>query len=375
MTSQLFSPFSMRGLTLENRIVVSPMCQYSAEDGSATDWHLMHLGQFAVSGVALVITEAAAVEPRGRISPGCLGIYSDENEAALARVIAFCREYGQAKMGIQLHHAGRKASCHTPQGGRHSLGKGEGAWQTVSSSDRPHDEGWHTPETLDKDGLAEVKAAWVQATERADRVGFDMIEMHMAHGYFFHQFLSPLANDRNDEYGGDLEGRMRYPLEAFEAVRAAWPEEKPLGVRISTTDWVEGGWNPDEAAVLCRELKARGCDYICTSSGGVSERQQIQLGEGYQVDFAEKIKREADIPTMAVGMIMDPHHAESILAEGKADMVALARGLLFDTHWAVSAAAALGDKVTAPPQYERGYWFDFLREMRGAPLPNQEAAE
>ncbi|MGE3540074.1 MAG: NADH:flavin oxidoreductase/NADH oxidase [Candidatus Tectimicrobiota bacterium] len=365
MGSALFSPLTMRGMTLDNRIVVSPMCQYSAVDGTAQDWHLMHLGQFAVSGAGLLITEAAAVEPHGRITPQCLGLYSEANEVALKRVIDFCRAHGAAKLGIQLAHAGRKAAVHRPWEGRQPLAPDEGAWQTVSSSALPHDAGWHQPIALDQDGMQHIKAAFVQATERADRVGFDMIELHSAHGYLLHEFLSPVANRRQDSYGGSLDNRMRFPLEVFQAMRAAWPAQKPLGVRVSTTDWVEGGWTPEDTVVYARALKQLGCDYITASSGGISEQQQIKLGQGYQVDFSIKIRQEANIPTMAVGMIFDPHHAEHLVAEGSADMVALGRGLLFDPHWAWSAAAALDSQVTPPPQYERAFHFRFLQDMRG----------
>ncbi len=366
MTSQLFSPLSLRGLTLDNRVIVSPMCQYSANDGTPGDWHLMHLGQFAKSGAALVIAEAAAVEPRGRISPGCLGIYSDENEEVLAYVVAFCRSAGNAKLGIQLAHAGRKASTHRPWEGRNPLAAAEGAWETLSSATNPHDDGWHRPTEMTEADMDSLEAAFVESVHRADRIGFDMIELHSAHGYLLHQFLSPIANTRSDAYGGNLENRMRFPLKVFEAMRAAWPEEKCLGVRISSTDWVDGSWDTDQAVVYAGALRERGCDYICTSSGGVSEEQKIILGEGYQVAFAERIRHEAEIPTMAVGMIFDPLHAESLVAEEKADMVALARGLLFDPHWPVHAAAALGVEATSPPQYARAYNFDFLRDMEAA---------
>jgi 2,4-dienoyl-CoA reductase-like NADH-dependent reductase (Old Yellow Enzyme family) len=364
MGSQLFSPFTVRSLTLENRVVVSPMCQYSAVDGTAQDWHLMHLGQFATSGVGLLITEAAAVEPRGRITPQCLGLYADENEAALKRIIDFCRLHGNAALGIQLAHAGRKASTHRPWEGRHPLAADEGAWQTVSSSDLPHDEGWHQPQPLDRTGMAQVKAAFVAATQRAERIGFDLIECHAAHGYLLHQFLSPIANRRTDDYGGSLENRMRFPLEVFQAIREVWPADKPIGVRLSTTDWLDNGWHADEAVQFAAALKQLGCDYITASSGGVSEQQQIRLGEGYQVAFAAKIRKEADIPTMAVGMIFAPQHAENIVANGDADMVALARGLLFDPHWAWTAASVLGAEITPPLQYERAFQFRFLRDMR-----------
>jgi 2,4-dienoyl-CoA reductase-like NADH-dependent reductase (Old Yellow Enzyme family) len=352
----------MRGMTIDNRTIVSPMCEYSADNGNATDWHLMHLGQFATSGIGLVITEAAAVEPRGRITAQDLGIWCDDNEEALGRVMRFCREYGQAKMGIQLAHAGRKASTHRPWEGRDPLKEGAGAWKTISSSANPQGEGWHTPRSMDRVEMDVVRDAFVEATKRSDRLGFDMIEVHGAHGYLLHEFLSPIANTRNDEYGGPIDNRMRYPLEVFAAMRAVWPEEKPMGIRISATDWEEHGWTPEDSVVFALKLKELGCDYICASSGGISGNTRLELGEGYQVDFAEKIRAETGMPTMAVGMIYDPHHAESIVADGKADMVALARGLLFDPHWAVRAAAALDVETSSPPQYERAYGFRFLRD-------------
>jgi len=362
MGSQLFSPFSMRGLTISNRTIVSPMCEYSAVDGNATDWHLMHLGQFATSGIGLVITEAAAVEPRGRITPQCLGIWSDANEESLWPIMKFCREYGQAKLGIQLAHAGRKASTHRPWEGRDPLKKSEGGWETISSSANPQDEGWHTPTSMDRVEMDTVRDAFVEATKRSERLGFDLIEVHGAHGYLLHEFLSPIANTRSDEYGGSIENRMRYPLEVFEAIRAAWPEDKPMGIRISATDWEENGWSPEDSVVFAERLKELGCDYICASSGGISGNTRLELGEGYQVKFSEQLRKRVDIPTMAVGMIYDPHHAERIVVDGKADMIALARGLLFDPHWAVRAAAALNVDVTSPPQYERAYGSRFLRD-------------
>jgi 2,4-dienoyl-CoA reductase-like NADH-dependent reductase (Old Yellow Enzyme family) len=377
MSSKLFSPFTMRGMTIDNRTIVSPMCEYSAVDGNAQDWHLMHLGQFATGGFGLVITEAAAVEARGRITPGDLGLWSDENEEALGRIMRFCKEFGQAKMGIQLAHAGRKASCNLPWEGRDPLRADQNPWQTVSSAANPHDVGWHTPKMMDREDMDTVKAAFVEATKRSDRLGFDMIELHSAHGYLLHEFLSPIANTRNDTYGGPIENRMRFPLEVFAAAREVWPEAKPMGVRLSATDWVDNGWTPEDSVVYAQQLKALGCDYICASSGGVSEQQRLELGEGYQVKFAEKIRKEVDIPTMAVGMIYDPHHAESVVADGKADMVALARGLLFDPHWAVRAAAALDVDTSSPPQYARAYGFRFLRDKErewARPRP-AEAAE
>ena len=362
MTSVLFSPYKMKSIEFSNRVVVSPMCEYSAINGNAQDWHLMHLGQFATSGVGLIITEAAAVEARGRITHNCLGLWNDDNEKALGRVVDFCKQHGSARMGIQLAHAGRKASTQRPWEGRQSLTDTENPWQTVSSSANPHTASWHTPQFMDKAELETVRDAFVAATRRAERIGFDLIELHAAHGYLLHQFLSPIANTRDDEYGGSLENRMRYPLEIFNAVRDVWPSYKPLGVRLSVSDWVAGGWDEEQSVQFSAALKTFGCDYICASSGGISEEQKIELGEGYQVRFSEKIRQDAKIPTMAVGMIYDPAHAEAIVADGKADMVAMARGLLFDPHWTLRAATVLGADVTAPPQYERAYGFRFLRE-------------
>lgn len=366
MSSQLFSPISLRDLTLENRVVVSPMCQYSADDGSATDWHLMHLGNLALSGPGLLIIEATGVEARGRITPGCLGLYSDENEAALARVIGFCRQHGKAKIGIQLGHAGRKASAQRPWEGRGPLTAEEGAWEAVgpsplsgssagSGATTVQGRAWPAPRMLDRAGLDEVCDSFVASAKRSERLGIDLIELHMAHGYLLHSFLSPISNQRNDEYGGSIENRMRFPIEVFEAVRAVWPENKPLGVRISASDWVDHGWSIADSVVFAQEMKKRGCDFLCASSGGVSDKQKLELGPGYQVPFAEQIRRETGIATMAVGMILEPDYAESIVADGKADMVALARGLLYDPRWAWHAAEALGvgDAPSYPIQYDR----------------------
>ncbi len=353
MTSQLFTPIAMRGLTLPNRIVVAPMCQYSAVDGSATDWHILHLGSLAVSGPGLVMIEAAGVEAAGRITPGCLGVYSDANEAALKRAVDACRAYGKAAIGIQLAHAGRKASCHVPWEGGTPLEADKGAWPTVGPSAIPFDEGWHTPKALDRAGMAAIKAAFVQAAKRSERLGLDLIEMHSAHGYLMHQFLSPFSNQRGDEYGGSLENRMRFPLEVATALRAAWPAAKPLGVRISASEWMEGGFTLDEAVIYCRELKAIGCDYICISSGGNAAKARIPFAANYQVPFAARIRKEVGIATRAVGLIVDPHQAEAILATGEADMVALARGFLDDPHWVWHAAEALGAEAVYPPQYLR----------------------
>ena len=269
MSSALFSPLELRGLTLNNRIAVSSMCQYAAENGSAVDWHLMHLGQFSMGAAGLVMTEATAVSAAGRITPKCLGLYSDENEAALKRVIDFCRQYGVTPMGIQLAHAGRKGSAQVPLDGGQPLSANENPWTTVAPSAIPFGPDWHVPQALSREGLAAVRAEFVAATERAVRIGFDLAELHSAHGYLLHQFLSPLSNQRSDEYGGKLENRMRFPLEVFEAVRAAWPDDKPLGIRISATDWIEGGWTVEESVVFAGELKSLGCDFIDVSSGAL----------------------------------------------------------------------------------------------------------
>ena len=369
MKSKLFSPITMRGATFPNRVVVSPMCQYSASDGSANDWHLAHIGQLAMSGSGLVIHEATHVERRGRITPNCLGLYSDDNEYALEKVLNFARRYGQSPIGIQLAHAGNKASTQRPWEGRGPLTADEDAWLTVSSSPKPARAGWHTPQMLDRDGMNRVKQSFVDATIRSARLGYDIIEMHSAHAYLMHEFLSPLMNERNDEYGGTLQNRMKYPLEVFEAIRAAWPADKPLGLRVSATDWTPGGWTIEDSVVYAKELKALGCDYICASSGGGSDTLKITLGPGYQVPFAAQIRKEAGIPTMAVGMIFEPEYAESIIADGLADMVALGRGMLYNPRWAWHAAAALGTTAPYPPQYARSEpakWPEAFPDMRQA---------
>lgn len=358
----LFSPLRLRGMELSNRITVSPMCQYSAVDGSASDWHLMHLGKFAVSGVGMLVIEATHVEARGRITPGCLGLYSDDNEAALTRVVAFCKEHGFARIGMQLSHSGRKGSAKLPWEERGApLTAEDGAWPTVGVSGLPFAEGWPAPTPLDGAGLETVKVAHIDAARRADRIGIDSLELHAAHGYLLHEFMSPLSNRRDDAYGGSLENRIRYVLETFEAIRAVWPDAKPMGTRISATDWVDGGWTVDEAVALCRELRALGCDYITVSSGGLSPAQTVPIGEGHQVEMASRIRRDADIPVIAVGMINRPAHAEEIIAGGHADLVALARGMLFDPHWTWRAAAQLGAQLPFPPQYVRAYKSGWLQ--------------
>jgi 2,4-dienoyl-CoA reductase-like NADH-dependent reductase (Old Yellow Enzyme family) len=352
--SALFSKFKMRDLELNNRIVVSPMGQYSGDNGSATDWHMMHLGHLAVSGAGLLITEATAVNPEGRLSKTDLGLYSDANEAALGRVIAFCRQHGGAKLGIQLYHGGRKSSISTAWEGQKAIALDKGGWTPHSASDIPYP-GRNDPRALDEAGIKREIAAFISAAERANRIGFDMIEIHGAHGYLIHNFLSPFANKRTDGYGGSLQGRMRFAIEIYEAIRKVWPDHKPIGMRISATDWVEGGWTLDDSVVLAKELKQRGCDYITASSGGSVPEQQLKVGPGYQVPFAERIRRESGIATMAVGLITEAKQAEQIIASGDADMVALGRGMLFNPRWPWHAAMELGQRVYYPPQYERSH--------------------
>ena len=350
--SLLFSPLTLRGLTLENRIVVSPMCMYSAEEGSATDWHLVHLGQFAAAGPGLIFVEATAVSPEGRITIHDLGLYSDANEAALGRAVSVARRYGRSKLGIQLAHAGRKGSSRRPWEGGGPVREGPGAFPVVSASALPWGEDWPLPIALDAAGIAKVKADFVAAARRAERLGFDVIELHFAHGYLVHQFLSPLSNQREDAYGGPRENRMRLALELFGEVRAVWPKEKPLGVRISSTDWTEGGWTIEDSVALARALKALGCDYVTASSGG-NVRAKIPAGPGYQTAFAEQIRREAGVPTITVGQILTPQQAEHVLRSGQADLVALARKMLDDPHWVWHAARELQGEAYFAPQYLR----------------------
>lgn len=351
--SQLFSPYTLRGLTLPNRIVVSPMCQYSAEQGEATNWHEVHLGQLAFSGAGLLMTEAVAVEPIGRITAGDLGLWDERTEAALAGVLATIRRYSDIPVGMQISHAGRKASTQVPWEGGKQICVADGGWQTVGPSTVPHAEGENAPLALDEAGLERIRHGFVETARRAVRLGIQAIELHAAHGYLLHQFLSPLANRRTDAYGGSLENRMRFPLEVFDAVRAAVPKDIPVGVRVSASDWVAGGWDIDETVAFVKVLKARDCDWLDASSGGGSPHQKIPVGPGYQVPFAERIRRDTGIATMAVGLITDAVQAETIVASGQADMVAIARAMLYDPRWPWHAAATLGAQVSAPPQYWR----------------------
>lgn len=357
MSSQLFTPLQLRHLTLSNRLIVSPMCQYSAVDGNAQDWHLIHLGHLALGGMGMLMIEATAVEARGRITPGCLGIYSDENEAALKRVITGIRKYSAMPIGIQLAHAGRKGLCHVPWVERGSqIPHDKGGWTNVAPSALAYHEGERAPVALTQSDIEQLPNLFVQAAERALRLGLDSIELHAAHGYLLHQFLSPLSNQRKDTYGGSLENRMRLPLEVFEAIRAIWPKEKPLGVRVSATDWVEGGWDIAQTIAFAQELKKRGCDWIDCSSGGLDHAQKIPATLGYQVPFAQQIREATGIPTIAVGLIISPEQAEEIIATGQADMVAMARAILFNPRMGWTAAVALGGTVKAPSQYLRaGY--------------------
>jgi 2,4-dienoyl-CoA reductase-like NADH-dependent reductase (Old Yellow Enzyme family) len=353
MTSALFSPIRLADLELANRIVVSPMCQYSADDGVATDWHLNHLGMLANSGAALVIAEMTDVERRGRISHGCLGLYSDDCEAALARVVAHCRRYGTAKLGIQLAHAGRKASAHPPWEGAQALGPGADPWQPIAPSAIPFGADWPVPLEMTAADIEKMREAFVTAAKRAVRIGFDAIELHAAHGYLLHSFVSPISNKRTDGYGGSLAARMRLPLEIARAVRAVMPEGMPLGARMTGSDWVEGGLTPDDAVAFAKALKAAGLDYVCISSGGITADTRPTAVANRNVQFAEKVKAEAGIATRTVGLIATPKQAETIVAGGKADMVALARAFLDDPHWGWHAAQSLGADVARPKQYQR----------------------
>lgn len=357
--SKLFTPFALRNLELANRIVISPMCQYSAVDGSPSDWHWAHLGSLALSGAGLLCIEATAVTPEGRITPGDLGLYSDANEQGLAAVLRMIRAVAPIRVAVQLAHAGRKGSSREPWNGGRVLPESEGGWRAEAPSAVPHAPDEAPPRALDRADLARLRAAFASAAARAARLGVDALELHAAHGYLLHEFLSPVSNRRSDEYGGSLENRMRFPLEVFDAVRGAFPAERPVGVRISATDWLEEiepappSWTLEQSLALARALKARGCDWIDVSSGGVSPQQKIKPGPGYQVPFAEIVRNEVGLATMAVGLITEPRQAEAIVAEGRADLVALARGMLFDPRWPWRAAAELGGTVVGPRQYWR----------------------
>lgn len=348
--SELFKPIKLRGLTLDNRIVLSPMCQYGATDGFSSDWHIAHLGTYALANLGLAITEATAVEPKGRISPFCLGLYSDAHQEGLARILKFYRDYGTTKFGIQLAHAGRKASVNPSFMVRKPVPVEEGGWIPIAPSFY-NDDFYTPPAVMNFEDIERVKLDWRDAMRRAAEIDIDIIELHFAHGYLVSEFLSPVINKRNDQYGGSLENRIRLALEIFDLCRGVFPAHKPIGVRISATDWMEGGWTIADLVVLAKELHARGCDYICTSSGGVSLKQRITAGPLYQIPFAEAVRRSSGIATMAVGQITEPQQAETIIANGQADMVALGRHLMFDPHWAWKAAAELGVFLKYPARY------------------------
>jgi anthraniloyl-CoA monooxygenase len=353
----MFTPFSLRGMRLENRIVVSPMCQYSARgDGIPHEWHLVHLGSRAVGGAGLVMTEMTDVSPEGRITYGCTGMWNDAQEQAWKRIVDFVHENSRAKIGIQLAHAGRKASCSRPWEGDRPLRADEGAWEAIGPSALPFDAGWPAPRAMNRADMDRIVAAFADATKRSLAAGFDLVELHMAHGYLLSSFLSPLANQRTDEYGGSLANRARFPLEVLDAVRAAWPADKPISVRISASDWVpEGGVTIEESVELARLLKAHGCDLVDVSSAGNSPVSQVVYGRMYQVPFAEQIRYEANVPTMAVGGIQGADHANTILAAERADLCALARPHLADAYLTLHAAARYGyDEVFYPNQYLMG---------------------
>lgn len=351
--SLLFSATQLGKLTLDNRIVIAPMCQYSAEDGKASAWHRIHLGQLALSGAGLLIIEATAVEAAGRISPGDLGLWDDATEAALASVLQDIRHYSDIPFGIQLGHAGRKASCAAPWLGGNQLSLEQGGWQTVAPSAQAFNPEDRAPVALTKQDLERLKQAFVDSAQRAAKLGIQLIELHAAHGYLLHQFLSPLSNQREDEYGGSLENRLRFPLEVFHAVRSAVPDSVAVGVRLSATDWVEGGWDVEQSIVFSQQLEAAGSDYVHVSSGGLSPQQKITVGPGYQLPFARDIRKQVKIPVIGVGLITEPKQAEQALQEGDADLIALARAVLYDPRWPWHAAAELGAQAKAPPQYLR----------------------
>ncbi|KRD11219.1 oxidoreductase [Flavobacterium sp. Root901] len=353
MASQLFSPFTLKNITLKNRIAISPMCQYSALDGFANDWHLVHLGSRASGGAGLIIQEATAVSPEARISPSDLGIWKDEHIEKLKQINAFIVSQNSVP-GIQLAHAGRKASVSAPWDGNKKLDFAQGGWQTFSASAVPyHDDEPFLPEALDQNGIQKVISDFKTATKRAVQAGYKVLEIHAAHGYLLHQFLSPLTNIRTDEYGGSFENRIRFTIEILEAVQQEWPKDLPLFVRISATDWAENGWNPEESVKLSAILKEKGVDLIDVSSGGLVSHQKIILGPGYQVPFAEKIKKEASILTGAVGLITEAGQAEEILKNGQADLILFARESLRNPNLALDFAKELNDDIQWPKQYER----------------------
>ncbi len=351
---RLFEPLTVGHLRLRNRIVIAPMCQYSAVDGCMTDWHLIHLGHLALSGAALLTIEATAVLPEGRITYADTGLWNDATEASIGRILESVRRWSDMPIAIQLAHAGRKASTEVPWKGGAQLSPDDAhGWQTVAPSALPFEPDELAPKSLDRDGLAGVREAFAAAARRAARLGIDAIQIHGAHGYLLHQFLSPFSNRREDEYGGSLENRMRFPLEVFDAVRDAFPSDRPVTMRVSGSDWVDGGWDIEQTIALAQALEARGCGAIHVSSGGLDPRQQIPVGPSYQVPLARAVKEATKLPVVAVGLITSYDQAEAIVGTGDADLVALARGILYDPRWPWHAAAHLGGKVRAPDQYLR----------------------
>ncbi len=353
-TAKLFTPFRVGDLELINRIVIAPMCQYSAVDGCMTDWHLIHLGHLALSGAALLTIEATAVLPEGRITYADVGLWSDENETAMARTLESVRHWSAMPIAIQLGHAGRKASNEVPWKGGAQIAPGEQhGWQTAAPSPIPYDGDRLPPVALDRAGLARVRDAFADSARRSARIGIDAIQLHGAHGYLLHQFLSPLSNERDDEYGGSLENRMRFPLEVFDVVREVFPAERPVSVRVSGTDWVEGGWDVEQTAIFAQALESRGCAAIHVSSGGLTPAQKVPVGPSYQVPLARAVKEATKLPVVAVGLITEYDQAEAIVGTGDADLVALARAILSDPRWPWHAAAHFGARVRAPDQYLR----------------------
>jgi 2,4-dienoyl-CoA reductase-like NADH-dependent reductase (Old Yellow Enzyme family) len=352
--SVLFTPLRVGRVELPNRIVIAPMCQYSAVGGCMTDWHLIHLGHLALSGASLLTIEATAVLPEGRITHGDVGLWDDATEAAMGRTLDSIRRWSDMAIAIQLAHAGRKASTEVPwKGGMQIPPDQPNGWQTVAPSAIPYDKGERAPLALDRHGLAQVREAFVTAVRRAERLGIDAVQLHCAHGYLLHQFLSPLSNRRDDEYGGSLENRIRFPLEVFDAVRAALPAERPVTMRVSATDWVDGGWDIEQTIVFAEALEVRGCAAIHVSSGGLSPSQQIPVGPSYQVPLARAVKNKTHVPVIAVGLITEFEQAEAIVGTGDADMIALARTALYNPRWPWHAAAHFGAHVKAPEQYLR----------------------
>ena len=352
--SALFTPFRVGSLELANRIVIAPMCQYSAVDGCMTDWHVIHLGHLALSGAALLTIEATAVLPEGRITYGDVALWNDATEAAIARTLETIRHWSDIPIAIQLAHAGRKASTELPwKGGSQIASDHPNGWQTFAPSAIPFENGQQSPVALDRDGLTRVREAFAEAAHRAARLGVDAVQLHCAHGYLLHEFLSPLSNRRDDEYGGSPENRMRFPLEVFDAVRAAFPADLAVSMRVSGTDWADGGWDIDQTIAFARALETRGCAAMHVSSGGLTPAQQIPVGPSYQVPLARAVKKATRMPVIAVGLITEFEQAEAVVGTGDADLIALARTILYNPRWPWHAAAHFGAQVKAPDQYLR----------------------